>query len=173
MGRVFSALVALALAAGACGGAAEEPVPETQSTQSSGQNQEPAANSVSNTIKLASSDLGDILVDSGGMTLYMFMPDREQGGQPTCYGACEETWPAFEFTDGLEAGDGLEQLLLDSVERKDGSAQATYNGAPLYHFSGDQAPGDTNGQGMSDLWWVVSPKGKPVKGSEGDTRGGY
>jgi predicted lipoprotein with Yx(FWY)xxD motif len=170
----LSALAAVALTAGACGGAAEEPPSESKSTQSSGQEQEPAGKSAPDAIELASSDLGDILVDSAGMTLYMFMPDQEQGGKPSCYGECEETWPAFGSTDGLQVGDGLDESLLGSVERTDGTTQATYSGAPLYHFSGDDAPGDTNGQGLSDIWWVVSPKGEPVKEGTGDaTRGGY
>ena len=42
--------------------------------------------------------------------------------------------------------------------------QVTYNGHPLYYFSGDQAPGDTNGQGIGDIWFVVSPAGDAIKG---------
>jgi hypothetical protein len=63
------------------------------------------------------------------------------------------------------------------VKRTDGTDQATYNDLPLYHFSGDEAGGDTNGQGLQDVWWVVSPEGKPVRdkaaGTENDVGADY
>ena len=49
--------------------------------------------------------------------------------------------------------------LLGTLTRDDGTVQVTYNGWPLYHFSGDTAPGDTNGQGLEGVWFLVSPTG--------------
>jgi predicted lipoprotein with Yx(FWY)xxD motif len=60
-------------------------------------------------------------------------------------------------------GAGLEEAQVGTAERKDGTTQVTYNDLPLYHFSGDKAAGDTNGQSLNDVWWVVSTSGKPVR----------
>jgi predicted lipoprotein with Yx(FWY)xxD motif len=118
----------------------------------------PAA--VGATIVIASSDLGDILQDGEGRTLYLFNPDAQ--GDPTCYDDCADAWPAL--VDEVAAGDGVDASLLASATRTDGAVQVTYNGWPLYYFSGDAAPGDTNGQALNDVWWVVDAAGNAVTG---------
>ena len=153
MGRVLTLAVASALLLASCGDDAEEPPATTQE-----QPQEPAAG----TIEVARSPLGDTLVDPEGMTLYMFEPDQEQNGEPTCYDECADAWPALEATGELTAGEGLDESLLGTAERTDGITQVTYNDLPLYRFSGDEAAGDINGQGLNDVWWVVSSDGDPV-----------
>jgi predicted lipoprotein with Yx(FWY)xxD motif len=122
------------------------------------------------TLQVASSNFGDILVDSEGMTLYMFVPDQQKGGKPTCFGECAQAWPALTASGEPTVGAGLEEAEVGTVERKDGKTQVTYNDLPLYRFSGDKAAGDTNGQSLNDVWWVVSTSGKPVrvKASDGD-----
>lgn len=110
-------------------------------------------------IEVASSDLGEILVDGEGTTLYLFTPDAQ--GDSTCYDDCEANWPPL--TDGAEAGSGVDAGLLGSTTRTDGSEQVTYNGWPLYYFAGDVAPGETNGQGINEVWFVVSPAGEPIR----------
>lgn len=110
-------------------------------------------------IEVASSDLGEILVDGEGTTLYLFTPDAQ--GDSTCYDDCEANWPPL--TDGAEAGSGVDAGLLGSTTRTDGSEQVTYNGWPLYYFAGDVAPGETNGQGINEIWFVVSPAGEPIR----------
>jgi predicted lipoprotein with Yx(FWY)xxD motif len=109
-------------------------------------------------IAIVSSDLGDILADGEGRTLYLFNPDAQ--GDPTCYDDCADAWPAL--VEEVAAGDGVDASLLGSATRTDGAVQATYNGWPLYYFSGDVAPGDTNGQGLNDVWWVVDATGNAV-----------
>jgi predicted lipoprotein with Yx(FWY)xxD motif len=114
-------------------------------------------------VSVATTDLGDVLVDQDGMTLYMFVPDQQKDGKPTCYGDCAQAWPALEGGEsGALPGEGADESLLGTVERKDGSQQVTYNDLPLYRFSGDEKSGDVNGQGLSDVWWVVDPTGKPI-----------
>jgi len=107
------------------------------------------------------SALGVILTDAKGNTLYAFLPDDR--GPSTCLDDCAASWPPFMAKGELEVSGNDEDLtdadLLGEVSRDDGGSQVTYNGWPLYHFSGDEAPGDTNGQGLSDVWYVVSPKG--------------
>jgi predicted lipoprotein with Yx(FWY)xxD motif len=89
----------------------------------------------------------------------MFMPDA-QGDTSQCNDQCADAWPPLE--EIAEVGDGLDQALVGSITRADGTTQGTYNGWPLYYFSGDSAPGDVNGQGVNDVWWVVDATGTPV-----------
>lgn len=110
-------------------------------------------------IQVASTDLGEVLVDGDGNTLYLFTPDAQ--GDSTCYDDCETNWPPL--TDGAEAGSGVDAELVGSTTRSDGSTQVTYNDWPLYYFAGDVAPGDSNGQGINEVWFVVSPAGEPIR----------
>jgi predicted lipoprotein with Yx(FWY)xxD motif len=109
------------------------------------------------------SALGTILVDADGNTLYVFLQDT--GDTSTCTGSCAGTWPAFVAKGKVKAGGGgdVDASLLGTTKRDDGTMQVTYNGHPLYHFSGDQAAGDTNGQGIGSIWFVVSPAGDAIK----------
>ncbi|MGH2821050.1 MAG: COG4315 family predicted lipoprotein, partial [Actinomycetota bacterium] len=117
-------------------------------------------------VSLVTTDLGDVLVDEGGITLYMFVPDQQEEGTPTCYDDCAQTWPPLEASDSgvLLPGEGVDGSLLGTVERTDGTQQVTYNNVPLYLFSGDNAEGDVNGQGLGDgVWWVMDASGKPIR----------
>jgi predicted lipoprotein with Yx(FWY)xxD motif len=155
MHRILTLVAACALLSAACGGEDAEP-------SAGGGGQEEAQEEAAATIEVGSSDFGDILVDADGNTLYMFMPDQE-AGEPTCYDDCAEAWPALEATGDLTAGEGLDQSLLASAERTDGTTQVSYNDLPLYYFSGDEAAGDVNGQGLNDVWWVMSAEGEPIQ----------
>lgn len=110
-------------------------------------------------LAVASSDLGDIVTDAEGFTLYVFEPDAQ--GESTCYDACAENWPPLEGE--VSAGDGIDSSLVGSAERTDGSLQVTYDGWPLYYFAADEAPGDVNGQLVGDVWFVIAPDGTPIR----------
>src|SRR5262249_50862182 len=98
---------------------------------------------------------GSFFTDLSGMTLYMFTKDTE-ANTSVCEGDCLANWPAFtvEGTPTLPGGVDGE---LTTFDRGDGTMQAAYNGMPLYYFAGDANPGETNGQGVGDVWYVVSP----------------
>jgi predicted lipoprotein with Yx(FWY)xxD motif len=116
------------------------------------------AGSAGTSIQLASTDLGEFVVDGEGNTLYLFVPDA--AGDSTCYDECEVAWPIMgEVTD---VGDGLDPALLGSITRTTGDVQATYNGWPLYYFASDAAPGDVNGQGVGDVWYVIDAAGEGI-----------
>ncbi|MEX2542099.1 MAG: c-type cytochrome [Trueperaceae bacterium] len=115
--------------------------------------------------------LGKYLTDSEGRALYLFRND-ERGGPSTCYDGCAENWPPVVFEGSLRAGEGVAESLLGTVERDDGSLQATYYGWPLYYFARDEAPGDTNGQGAGDVWFLVSPYGEAVEPRDEATAAG-
>lgn len=114
--------------------------------------------------------LGDVLVGSEGMTLYMFDQDTQGEGASTCSGGCTDNWPPLTVDDDPVAGSGV-GADLSTFEREDGSTQVAANGWPLYYFTPDEAPGDVNGQGVNDAWWVLRSDGNPVR-SSGSTESG-
>jgi predicted lipoprotein with Yx(FWY)xxD motif len=114
-------------------------------------------------VNVARSPLGRILVDSKGITLYDFPPDR--GTMSVCYGACAALWPPLITKAKPVAGPGVRASLLGTTRRKDGKLEVTYNGHPLYYFVSDRKPGQTTGQGVNQFgspWWVLSPAGKEL-----------
>jgi predicted lipoprotein with Yx(FWY)xxD motif len=114
------------------------------------------------TVVVTYSDLGQIVTAADGTTLYLFMPDAQ--GTPTCTDPCARAWPPFIVTGVSEvtAGDGVDASLLGTVEHPAGT-QVTYNGWPLYFSTLDTAPGDTNGQGLGGVWYVIDPTGNAVR----------
>jgi predicted lipoprotein with Yx(FWY)xxD motif len=89
---------------------------------------------------------------------------NDTDGASTCYDDCAANWPALVTDGDPVAGQGTDASLLGTTERTDGTVQVTYANQPLYFFGGDQQPGDTNGQEIGDVWYVVSPDGEPVEG---------
>jgi len=102
-------------------------------------------------------NLGPILTDATGMTLYVFM--RDTPDMSNCNGGCAAIWPAFQPpADGnLTLPDGVAGTLGVSM-RPDGTQQVTYNDMPLYYYSGDMNPGDTNGNGIGGVWFAAMPQ---------------
>jgi predicted lipoprotein with Yx(FWY)xxD motif len=119
------------------------------------------------TVAVANSSLGDILVDAEGRTLYAFT--RDNGDRSACSGECASNWPALTGT--ATAGTGVQAALLSTATQANGDSQVTYGGRPLYYFAGDANPGDTNGQGVGNVWFVLTPDGE--LGQEKATGGGY
>jgi predicted lipoprotein with Yx(FWY)xxD motif len=122
-----------------------------------------AAAAGATTVGVATSPLGRILVDSKGITLYDFPPDK--GTTSVCYGACAALWPPLLTHGKPLAGHGVRASLLGTTKRKDGKLQVTYGGHPLYYFVSDRRAGQTTGQGVDQFggpWWVISPAGKEI-----------
>jgi len=122
---------------------------------------EDAGGSQDATVLVAESDLGQILTDADGLTIYYFANDTE--GVSNCEGDCLANWPPVE-AEGSPAGDDGVTAELGTIERSDGTSQLTINGFPAYHFAADEAAGDTNGQGVGDVWWVFGADGEPIEG---------
>ncbi|WP_037915355.1 COG4315 family predicted lipoprotein [Actinacidiphila yeochonensis] len=144
------------------------PTASTTST-ASGQEATPAADKISiptqATVATKSvGNLGTILVDAKGRTLYLFVADKKN--KSTCTGACAVAWPALLTVNDAKAGKGADKKLLGITQRSAGLKQVTYNGHPLYYYVGDGGKaGKTTGQGVNQfgaLWYVVNPKGKQV-----------
>lgn len=121
------------------------------------------------TLTTTETDLGTFLVDGAGMTLYLFTADSP--GVSACMDECLENWPILEGEPS--AGDGVDEALLGSIERDDGTVQATYADWPLYYFVQDSSPGDVTGQGVQDVWYVVAPDGQMITAEDEDSRPGY
>jgi predicted lipoprotein with Yx(FWY)xxD motif len=117
------------------------------------------------TVKVAKTRLGTILVDGRGRTLYLFTLDSKSF--ITCvtgYSNCPATWPPYLTTGRPTAGAGVNVGLLGTVHRtRPSGVQVTYNGHPLYVYAYDKKPGDLNGQGFINYWYVVSPAGVAIK----------
>ncbi len=111
-------------------------------------------------VQVTDSPLGQILADAGGLTVYGFTQDTD--GNPTCNEACADAWPPV-VVDGDALPDGLDPNVFSLVERDDGSQQLKAGTWPLYRFAGDAGPGETNGQGSGDVWFVVAPDGTLVQ----------
>lgn len=105
-------------------------------------------------------ELGEIVVDGAGNTLYVFAPDAQ--GESTCYETCAANWPPLVSDGEVTVGEGLSQDLVGAVTRTDGSEQVTYGGWPLYTFVRDTEAGQANGQGVNDAWFAIAPDGTPV-----------
>ncbi|WP_317446632.1 SCO0930 family lipoprotein [Streptomyces collinus] len=106
--------------------------------------------------------LGEVVVDRNGMTVYRFLKDKAwPKSVSNCAGACLEKWPAVAPVKSDDTK-GVQKKGLMGFTRPDGVKQMTVNCWPIYTFSGDKAPGDTNGQGVGGTWYAVSPDGKPV-----------
>lgn len=105
-------------------------------------------------------ELGRILTDRQGMTLYAFT--RDAAYLSNCYGQCEQNWPPLTVES---AGTAVAEVTgtLGVTLRQDGSRQVTLNGMPLYYFARDEKAGDAAGQGLNDVWYVLSPAGELIK----------
>lgn len=117
------------------------------------------------TLALGESSLGKVLVDGRGFSLYLFSPDGQ--GESTCYDSCAENWPPFTIDGEATVGDGLDEGLLGTTVREGGSIQLTYAGWPLYYFFNDVQPGDVNGQGVNDVWYLLKADGSALIGGDG------
>lgn len=99
------------------------------------------------------SDLGPIVVDGEGFTLYGFTQDTATTS--ACAGACADNWPPVP--GDATVGADLDSSLFTTITRDDGSTQLVFGDWPLYRFAGDAAPGDVNGQGVNDVWFAIGP----------------
>jgi predicted lipoprotein with Yx(FWY)xxD motif len=98
--------------------------------------------------------VGNYLADGKGITLYYFKKD--QPDRNACTGTCLEIWPIYH-AEQIKAPAGSDAKDFGEFTRPDGKKQTTFKNWPLYYFANDKAPGDTNGQGVKNLWSVINP----------------
>jgi predicted lipoprotein with Yx(FWY)xxD motif len=140
----------------------DAPTPSEEPSPSATETASPSADAEVE-LEVESSGLGEIVVDGEGRTLYLFTRDTQGAGASVCNGDCATAWPPLtvEDADAVVADDDV-TAEVGTATRDDGSLQVTLNGWPLYYFQADAAPGDTNGQGVNDVWWVVDPAGEAI-----------
>lgn len=162
---VYARLACLGLLVLACGAPAKS-VTATPSPSPTATTPTPStapSPSPPDTISVAGSRYGRIIVDGRGRTLYLF--DAEHSPTPRCYGACAAAWPPLLTATSPVAGGGLSQALIATVARSDGSMQVTYNGHALYLYVGDRSPGEIKCQAIVEYgggWFVVDAQGNKI-----------
>jgi predicted lipoprotein with Yx(FWY)xxD motif len=168
--RMLLALPAAAAAAAAlvaCSSAGASPAPSSSSSSSSS----PAAAAAAGTVKTATIGGATVLTNSKGFTLYSFAPDTSTTSK--CNGTCAQSWPPVT---GPVTGTGVTGTF-GTITRSDGSTQATFDGHPLYTFTGDTAPGQAKGNGLNaagGLWHEVTTSGTAAAGGSSSSGGsGY
>jgi predicted lipoprotein with Yx(FWY)xxD motif len=108
-------------------------------------------------------DYGPVLATGDGLPLYIFNKDTQNGTTSACTDeTCTTTWTPLTTEGTASAGPGAIQSMLGTITRDDGSIQVTYNGWPLYTYSGDASSDTTNGQGAEPGWTLIAPSGKAV-----------
>lgn len=100
--------------------------------------------------------VGNYLVDDKGMTLYMFKKDAPNMSVCGAANDCIKKWPLF-LAENVTPNAGIDPAAVGTITREDGLKQTTYKGQPLYYFFKDKAVGDTNGQAVNNVWFVVAP----------------
>ena len=151
MKRVLSWLRGLGLATGlllaiaACGSA-----PSGRSA-STGPASKPTSYTVKAVSKAVSGRQESVLTNSEGMTLYYYTPDK--GKTVTCTGGCAKAWPPLTLPRGMSKASGGAGVAGSYVV----SGVVTYNGWPLYTFTGDKSASDAAGQGVGGVWFVATP----------------
>ena len=113
-----------------------------------------------NLVKIQDGAMGKYLVDAKGMTLYWF--NKDKAGQSACAGDCLVKWPAYH-REKVEAGPGLKASDFGTITRADGAKQTTFRGYPLYYFFQDKAAGETKGDKVAGVWFLVDPGNFPPK----------
>jgi len=165
--RVLAVLIlAGAVAVAGCGGDEDEPassqVPKPETTQAPRTETAKVAEPrpAGTAITLRDSEFGSMLFDSKRQAIYIF--ERDPKNETVCYGECAEAWPPVLTKGEPKAAEGVDESLLGTVERRDGSLQVTYAGQPLYFYA-HESPGEVRCHNVDlngGLWWVVGPDGR-------------
>jgi predicted lipoprotein with Yx(FWY)xxD motif len=112
-------------------------------------------------LKTSDTDLGEIVVDGKGRTVYTYADDEQGAAESTCSGGCLEAWPPVPAPDKPD----VDELSGDVgiTKTSEGDPQLTYNGWPLYYYAQDQEAGDVKGQGVKNEWWVLDERGEKIE----------
>ncbi len=108
-------------------------------------------------------NLGEVVTDQNGLTLYRFDKDKAKPSVSNCNDACAMTWPPALGEPASVQLRGVDMALVGAVTRADGTKQLTLNGWPLYTYAKDTAPGEALGQGVGKTWFAATPQGKKAQ----------
>ncbi|MDV8148773.1 hypothetical protein [Arthrobacter sp. B10-11] len=156
-------IVALAAALTACGGGTgTTPTTGTPATGTPTTVESTTAASAPAELKTASTAAGQVVVDAQGMSVYFFTKDVKDSGTSACTGACIAAWPPVLTESDEPAVEGITGTV-GTISTPEGKKQVTISGLPVYYYIKDKAAGDVTGQGVNDVWYLVSPAGEMVK----------
>jgi predicted lipoprotein with Yx(FWY)xxD motif len=147
----LAALVALAGCGSGSGASSATASPSTSGTTGGG---------MATIAMTKNPQLGPILTDSKGNTVYAFAKDSKE--MSNCNASCASVWPPVTTSAKPTAGGSVSASKLGTTKRSDGSTQVTYGGRPLYTYTADSSPGDVAGNGINEfggLWYAVQPNG--------------
>ncbi|MFF1251922.1 hypothetical protein ACFVYC_05435 [Pseudarthrobacter sp. NPDC058329] len=165
------AILALSAALTGCGGgggttpaastpAATTAAPATSSAAPNATSPAPTA-AAGVDLMIASSSLGDIVVDAKGMSLYYFTKDVKDSGTSACTEGCLTAWPPLLTTSDEPKVEGVTGTV-GTITTPEGAKQVTLNGMPLYYYVKDTKAGDILGQGVNDVWYLADPAGEMI-----------
>ena len=169
IGVIFGAAVTVAACGASATTSSSGSSPSAAASTGSASNAGAATSSAVTVSAKSVPGLGTVLVNQKGQTLYLLT--SEKGGKITCTASngCTQAWPEINLPSGgtaAEAGAGVQTSLLGTVKGASGKPEVTYNGWPLYTFSGDSgAAGVAHGEGLTSFggtWYVLNASGNPV-----------
>ncbi|HSZ43499.1 MAG TPA: hypothetical protein VK817_26335 [Trebonia sp.] len=159
--------VAAALLAAACSSTSSTSAPAAGSAASGSSSSSASGASTTGTVVGTTAGSAGAFLTVSGKSVYLWAKDGKN--MSACSGACAGAWPPVSASGTVTAGSGVTASDLGTITRSDGTKQVTYDGHPLYYFSGDSAAGQTNGQGSDGFgakWWLVAPTGTQITGAD-------
>ena len=165
-GAVGVAVLVAACSSGSSSSAAAPAAPASSAAAPASSAGGASASGGGTVITTATSSAGTFLTNGSGRAVYLWVKDT--GDASMCTGACAGAWPPVTATGTVTAAGSAKASDLGTITRSDGTKQVTYDGHPLYYFSGDSGPGTASGQGSDGFgakWWLVAPSGSDVTAS--------
>jgi predicted lipoprotein with Yx(FWY)xxD motif len=157
-------LLVLVLLAAACGGSSGTGGLYGGSASTAPTTSTATTTSAAARIGVASTDLGHVVVNGAGRTLYIF--EKDANGMSACNGTCAAYWPPLVTNGKPVTMPGVNASLIGTTTRADGSEQVTIDGRPVYTYVGDRQPGQTSGEGLTDFgagWDALTPGGAKIE----------
>lgn len=156
--RLAATAAVAALALAGCSGGGDEPAGATTGAAAGGELPTPTGTAL---IANSTAQLGTVVVDGVGWTLYRSNADSANPPTSNCADACTQAWPPLLAEPGSPLiVEGVDQADIGTVTRGDGATQVTLGGWPLYRHAADPAPGSTDGNGVDGAWFAVTPSGE-------------
>jgi predicted lipoprotein with Yx(FWY)xxD motif len=166
--KSLAALAVIVLILAACGSGTETTTTSPGTAETTAGGPSTTGSEPINGIHTSETDLGTILVDGDGFTLYVFTVDTE--GVSTCFEGCADVWPPVAAES--EIASGLDASIFGSAPRPGEADQLTVGGQPLYRYTPDGEPGATAGQGVNGVWFVVDADGNMIAAPEASSNTG-
>ncbi|MCZ2401851.1 hypothetical protein IV498_01295 [Paenarthrobacter sp. Z7-10] len=164
-----AALTGCGSTAGSGGAAAPAANPASSAAATAGSSGSSGSAAETSKLAVSTSSLGQIIVDGAGMTVYVFDKDVANSGKSNCSGGCLASWPPVIAKRGAPSLAGI-SAKVGTIPTANGAKQVTINGLPVYYFAADRAAGDTKGQSVNNIWWVLDSAGTRI-GNTGGTSG--